>query len=338
VIYRHVDILAKAGIEAYVVHERHGFRCRWFENETPVLGWSRRRAGADASLARRASRYAKRGFRRVPADRPFLHLREPASFPITSDDIVVIPEVFGPHLAEIAPGVPKIVFNQNVYFTYFYYPTDLRSLTFPYRHPEVVATFVISEDSQRFMEYIFSGSRIYRVRWSIDPARFRFEEPKLPQISYMPRRGDDDAAHVLATLAARGALDGFEIVRLSGLGEEEVASRLRRTLVFLSLGYHEGLPRPPAEAMACGAIVVGYDGYGGREYLLPELAYPVPCGDLRSFSETVERVLGLQRERPDELRHRAARAAAFIAENYSARGEEVELLAAWNDVLRAIRA
>jgi glycosyltransferase involved in cell wall biosynthesis len=337
VIYRHVDILAKNGIDAYVVHERQNFRCRWFENDTPVLGWSRRRAGADHSLPKRTVRYARRGFRRTPSDRPFLPLLEPPSFAIASDDVVVIPETFGPRLADIAPGVPKVIFNQNVYFTYFYYPGDPRDVEFPYRHPDVVATFAISEDSRRFMEYVFPAHRIHRVRWSIDPKRFHFEEPKLPRICYMPRRGSDDAAHVLATLAARKALGDFEIMAISGLGEDDVASRLRQSLVFLSLGYHEGLPRPPAEAMACGAIVVGYDGFGGREYLLPDLAYPVPAGDLAEFARRLEEVLRVHSKQPELLRERAVRAASFIAETYAPKREEEELLAAWDDVVAGVR-
>jgi glycosyltransferase involved in cell wall biosynthesis len=333
VIYRHVDILSRNGYDAFVVHEREGFRCTWFENSTPVLGWSSRRYGGDRSLVRRAGRHLRRGFRHVPPDRLFLHLHERPAFALGADDVLVVPEMFGPRLAEIGAGSPKVIFNQNAYFTFKGYSTDATRATFPYRAPEVVATLVISEDSRRFIEYAFPETRTYRVRWSIDPLRFNPPATKQPRISYMPRRGSSDAAHLLATLAARGALDGYEIVPIDGLDEDAVVECLRQSLVFLSLGYHEGLPRPPAEAMACGAIVVGYDGFGGREYLLPEVAFPVPAGDLMRFAETVERVLELHTRQPDELRDRASRAAAFITERYSPEHEEEELLGAWREIL-----
>ena len=51
--------------------------------------------------------------------------------------------------------------------------------------------------------------------------------------------------------------------------------------------------------MACGAIVVGYDGFGGREYILPDFAFPVPAGDLLEFARTLERVVTLQMENPE---------------------------------------
>jgi glycosyltransferase involved in cell wall biosynthesis len=334
VIYRHVDVLRRNGYEAFVVHERQGFRCRWFDNETPILGWSSRRYGQDASMPQRALRLLRRGLRDVPRERLFLHLHERPSFDLEHDDVVVIPEMFGPQLAEIAPGIPKVIFNQNVYFSFKGYPADPRSIAFPYRARDVVATLVVSEDSKQFIQYAFPDVPVHRVRWSIDPFRFHVGDEKERRIAYMPRRGAADAAHVLTTLAARNALDGYEIVRIEGVNDEAVAQCLRQTLIFLSLGYHEGLPLPPAEAMACGAIVVGYDGFGGREYMLPEFSFPVPTADLMQFATTLEHVLALHEDQPERLRERSLEAAAFIAEHYSPQQEERELLSAWSSVLR----
>ena len=156
------------------------------------------------------------------------------------------------------------------------------------------------------------------------------------RVAYMPRRGAKDAAFVLAAAAARGALEGYEVTPIAGLDEDAVAPCLRDSLVFLSLGYHEGCLLPPAEAMASGAIVVGYDGFGGAEYFLPELVFRVPTGDLIGFAETLEHVLRLEADEPAALRARAAKAAAYIAETYSPEQEEEYLLAAWNDVIRSL--
>jgi Glycosyl transferases group 1 len=267
----------------------------------------------------------------------FLHLQERAAFRLEPDDVLVIPEVFGPSLTVIAPGVAKVIFNQSAYLSFKEYPADPRTIEFPYRHPDVIAAFVVSHDSRRFLEYAFPATKTYRVRLSIDPRRFRPGEKKLRRIAYMPRRGALDAVHVLSTAAARGTLEGYDLMPIDGLDEDAVAAYLRTSLVFLSAGYQEGFGLPAAEAMACGAIVVGYDGYGGREFLRPELAFPVPVGDLMTFSETLERVLALENERPEELRVRGERAAAFIAENYSPEREESDLLAAWNDVRRIVQ-
>lgn len=336
VIYRHVDLLRRNGYEAFVVHERRGFRETTFANETPVLAWTRHSHRSHISFTSRAMRSIRRSLGRVPPDASALHLQEPPCFEIEPTDVLVIPEVFGPNLAEIAPGVPKVVFVQNGYVAFLGYPADPRSVVPAYRHREIVAVLAISDDTRRLIEYAFPGIKSYRVRWSLNPTYYRFEQNKLNQIAYMPRKGADDARHVLTALASRGSLDGYLIRPIENLNEAEVAACLRESLVFLSLGHHEGLPLPPAEAMACGAIVVGYDGFGGREYLLPEFSFPIPAGDLLEFAQTLERILALQEEKPDELRDRARQAAAFVAENYSPAREEEELLGVWDEILTAL--
>jgi glycosyltransferase involved in cell wall biosynthesis len=89
-IYRHVDILNEAGIEAAVLHHRDGFTCDWFEHRTRVLG---------APSARLA-----------PAD------------------VLMVPEVYGPYLDRL-PRQPRIVlFNQNAYMTYEHLPAGSQPL------------------------------------------------------------------------------------------------------------------------------------------------------------------------------------------------------------------
>ena len=333
-IYRHADILRRHGFDTYVVHERRGFCYRWTRFDVPVLGWSSKRyRRKSSSLPARVARRVRSHYWPGPVDRPFAQLTGPASFSISEDDVVVVPEIYGPWIAEIAPGVPKVIFNQGVYNTFNLYPPDLRGFPFPYRDPEVVATIVPSLDSVRFMEHAFPGVRVFRVRNSIDTQLFCFEERKALQIAYMPRRNHADTMRVLAILAARNALDGAEVVAIECLSEEEVAAVLRRSAVFLTLGYQEGFGLPGVEAIACGAIVVGFDGNGGREYLLPELAFTVPTADVVAVASTVEQVLADFRERPASMRERGQRASDFVRSEYSPGAEEKELLAAWNAIL-----
>ena len=158
VIYRHVDLLRRNGYEAFVVHERRGFRETTFENDTPVLAWSRHSYRRHNSFTSRGIRSVRRSLSRVPPYAEPLHLREPPSFEIEPDDVLVIPEVFGPNLAQIAPGIPKVIFVQNGYVAFHGYPTDPRSVMPAYRHSEIVATLAISDDTRGLIEYAFPGS------------------------------------------------------------------------------------------------------------------------------------------------------------------------------------
>jgi glycosyltransferase involved in cell wall biosynthesis len=113
----------------------------------------------------------------------------------------------------------------------------------------------------------------------------------------------------------------------------EAAALLRDCAVFLSFGQPEGCPLPPLEAMACGCVVIGYHGYGGREYFRLELSYPVPVGDTIPFARTVEGVLQAYRNNPAPLQRQGAQAAAFVREHYSPAREEQDIVSFWRGIL-----
>jgi len=293
-LYRHVDVLARAGFDAVLLHQKPGFRCTWFENATRVA-------------------YA--------ADTPF-----------RPGDWVVVPEVFGPDLAKIAPGLPKVVFNQNAYLTFTGYSVDPADRRTPYTHPEVRAALVVSDDNRDYLAYPFPRLALHRVHYGIDPL-FRPAPAKRPLVAYMPRKNAADVVQVVNLLKHRGALDGFRLVPVDGQPEAAVAALLAEAAVFLSFGHPEGCPLPPLEAMASGCVVVGYHGRGGREYLLPEHAFPVEAGDVVGFARAAERVLALARTDPSQLLELGGRARAFVAENYSPRREERGIVSIWQALL-----
>jgi glycosyltransferase involved in cell wall biosynthesis len=79
-IYRHVDLLNGAGIDAAVLHHRRGFACGWFEHSTPVV------AAAEVTL--------------------------------TPRDVLVVPEIYGPYFDRLPAGPRLVAFNQNAYLTF----------------------------------------------------------------------------------------------------------------------------------------------------------------------------------------------------------------------------
>ncbi len=297
VIYRHVDHLVAGGIDAAVVHETTGFRPTWFDaTATPV-------------------RYAD-------------HLDV-----VPGHDLLVIPEIYGPDLHLIGPGVAKVVFNQNAYNTFAGYATPLTHSA--YTQPEVHAAVVVSEDNAAYLRYAFPQLDVRRTVNCVDPALFHPHDAKQRRLAWMPRKNADQARQVLNLLAARGALDGWEVTELDGLDERGVAEALRHTTVFLATGYPEGCPCPPKEAMAAGCVVVGYHGMGGRDYFTEQTGVPVPMGDIVAFAQAAERAL----QRPqDQLIADGARAAAIIAGRYSPQAERDSVLATWGDLLHTATA
>jgi glycosyltransferase involved in cell wall biosynthesis len=139
---------------------------------------------------------------------------------------------------------------------------------------------------------------------------------------------------VLAILRARGALSGWRVLEIDGLTDREVGDRLRQSAVFLSLAYHEGFGLPAAEAMACGAYVVGFDGFGGREFFRSKFCSPVAAGDIMSFARTLEKVLKRQARHPGWCERRGAAAARFIAAEYSPERERADVVRAYTSFMK----
>jgi glycosyltransferase involved in cell wall biosynthesis len=242
----------------------------------------------------------------------------------------VIPEIYGPNVPNIAPGIRKIIFNQNPYYTFRDYSFDLRDKTTPYGHPDVTGVLVISEDAAAYLRAAFPNLPLSRVRPYVDPRLFYFQDRKQDQIAFMTRKWPEDARQVVNLLKFRGRLPAeFRLVGIDQAPQTQVAFLLRASAIFLSFGHPEGLPLPPAEAMACGCITIGYHGMGGREYFKREFAFPIGLGEIVEFAETVEDVAIALRDQPEPLREQAKKAAAFVAEHYSPERAEDELLEVW---------
>jgi glycosyltransferase involved in cell wall biosynthesis len=62
-------------------------------------------------------------------------------------------------------------------------------------------------------------------------------------------------------------------------------------MVVLSLPYLESFGLVPLEAMASGAIVVGFHGYGGQEYATAKNGFWFPSDYLEETADAIARVL-----------------------------------------------
>ena len=188
------------------------------------------------------------------------------------------------------------------------------------------------------VRYAAPSANVVRLHNSIDPSRF-FPGPPRPRpvISYMPRRGFEEARQVLGILRGRGVLRGWEVRPLEGLSEDQVADQLRSTTIFLSLAYQEGFGLPAAEAMACGAYAVGFHGFAGREYFRPEFSHPVEPGDVLGLARAVAEVIEREGLEPGWCQSRGAAAAQFIAAEYSPDRERRDVVETYSALLHRLR-
>lgn len=295
-LYRHAEVLCANGIDALLVHQQQGFVPQWFQPRAKFAYENDIRPGPD--------------------------------------DFILVPEIVASQVVKLTKwrDVPKLIINQGAYQTFKGYSFLPGEFDPAYRDPACKGTIVVSEDSRRYLEFAFPGLRIFRIHNSIDPALFYPPATKKPQIALMPRRNGHDALQVINILKSRCSLGDFTLAVIHNMPEVEAARVLRESLVFLNFGEAEGSPLPPAEAMACACLVIGYDGRGGREFITPEYAFPIQTGDIISFASTVERVIRQMGTDQQALREKAARAAQFIRRTYSPEREEADILRAWAEL------
>jgi hypothetical protein len=296
--YRLVDTLNRAGIHAAVVHRDNGFRCRWFKNSTPIVY-------ASQTIAK-------------------------------PDDLIVIPEELIGLVPKLAPGVPKIVFNQNAYTTLVWdtSPAETRAA---YYHPDLFSVLVVSADNVDYIRNIFPELRIDRARYEIDSTLYFLPETKRRVLSYMPRKRSIECKEVISMLQVSGFPSGWEVSAIDGQSEEKAAEMIRDSSIFLSFSYREGFGLPPAEAMASGCIVIGFDGFGGSEFF-GEHAVLIPDGDTKAFSSIVMSILQNWESDQKRFSEMAKAAAAFIATNYSRQAHEDSVISVFSEAMAAPRA
>jgi glycosyltransferase involved in cell wall biosynthesis len=273
-IYRHVDLLNAAGIDAAVLHHTRGFACRWFEHSTRILG------APEVTLG--------------------------------PDDTLVVSEIYGPFLDRL-PRQPRLVaFNQNAYLTWAHVPARERP---DYGIFDAVLT--VSEDSAELLRFAFPELEVAVVPNSIDTGIFHpGPGTGARRIATMPRKRPEDLELIERLLGER--LADWELVRIEGSSEREAAAAMRGAPIFLALGHREGFGLPAAEAMACGALVIGFPGFGGREIFDPSCSVAVEDGDVLAAAIELAAAIRHFELDPDSVRAEGARAASLIAGRYTA--------------------
>lgn len=324
VIYRHVDILNKHGIKAFVLHEKRGFRYDWFHNQTPIVY-------LDRGFFSKALRKVQTRMSGKSTARLALHGNAPSS--ITDEDILVLPETYGPAMDSIGPGIPKVILNQNCYYTFQKYSLLTDRLRTPYQHPDVIAALINSEDGEKYLNHSFPRLRLERFVLSVDTKLFSLGSKKNKVICYLPRKNVEDARQVINILKFRGALGDFELRPLQNMAQDEIARHLQEAMIFLSFGHPEGFGLPAAEAMACGCLVVGYHGGGGREFFNPVFSYPIAAGDILEFAKAAETAIQLCSTNTGQATKMGLEASKYISEHYSREQEEQQLVAIWRRLI-----
>lgn len=218
-------------------------------------------------------------------------------------DVLVFPEVLNGALAELAQAplaAKKILFCQAHYYALFnpIPPAGYRELGFE----NVVCQSTVAKG---FLERVLHLTGVAIIPCYIDTELF-YPRAKTMQIALIPKKLPREAAAIQRIFGLKypqfGAIP-WQIV--DNKSETETADIFGRSAAVLSLPYLESFGLVPLEAMASGAIVTGFHGYGGQEYARAENGFWFAPDHLEEVADALARILsGLERSDPQLLKMR----------------------------------
>jgi len=276
--YLLIDSLVKLGYDATVWHGRKGFRCSWFDNETPVTNGR--------------------------------------SLKLEKGDLLLVPEAGGPLTFPPTASAAVTMLVQN-HFYIFSNVNALETLPGSYpgwpNARAVICTSVAISDFVR--QVVTDELPIHSIPLFVDGARFK-PARKEQIIAFMPRKRRDEVTSIVQALRRKRDLQTWTFQAIEGKTERETADILSRAAIFISSSNREGFGLPPAEAMASGCHVVGFTGDGGKEYMSNDLCTIIEDQSLSSFVTGVENAARAWVSNRQLFEENSALARAKIIENY----------------------
>jgi glycosyltransferase involved in cell wall biosynthesis len=242
------------------------------------------------------------------------------------DDIIVIPEIWNKDIRGVFLENDIIIFNQNCFYTVNNY-ANLDNLK---------GVLTVSKYAESFLKLIYQKDMVKRILLGIDTNVFSFEFSKKKIVCYMSRKRPDDIKQLLFLTNLCEDFNEWDFVNICNKSELEVARILKQSMIFLSTSDSEGFGLPPAEAMSCGCVVVGYDGGGGREFFVEGLNFKIQSGDILEYYNCLKEIvtdLNNDFHRFDIVRKSAS---DFIKSRYGLEAEKKSVQEAWVELLSNI--
>jgi glycosyltransferase involved in cell wall biosynthesis len=327
-IYRQVDILNENGFNAVILHKKTKYRCTWFKNNTKVESNFSLFNKIEFYLDKKKKSKIKKTFKLLA-----LKYNSLLSKKIESDSIIVFPEVMATIINLIEPDLKKVIYNQNCYLTFHGSHQHISTNQNPYITQNTIATIVVSEDSKEYIKFAFPNINLYRLRLGIND-NFSYRSSKKKQVAFMPRKAEDDINQVISLLKQRNTLKNWEFIAIDNKSEIEVATIMKESYIYLSFSQTEGFGLPPAEAMACGCIVIGYTGRGGKEYFKDDLTYEISDRDIIGFTSKIEEIANSFNLNESAFIKKGEKASEYILNEYNLENEKNDIISIWNDIFK----
>ncbi len=235
-----------------------------------------------------------------------------ANFTPMADDVLVFPEAINGPLVDMANArgpAKKVLFCQAQYYALFSaIPAE------NYRDLGFDRVICQSNIAKGFLERVLRLNDISVIPCFIDPDLF-FPRGNAMQIALIPRKLPREAAAIHSVFGLKyPELKSVPWQVIENRSERETAETFGRSAIVLSLPFLESFGLVPLEAMASGAIVIGFQGYGALEYATDKNGLWFASDHIEETADAIARVVkGLQRADPMLAEMRKAGAATAAA-------------------------
>jgi hypothetical protein len=209
--------------------------------------------------------------------------------PPAQADILVFPEAINGPLVEFARAktpARKVLFCQAQYYALF-------NAIPPEEYPTIGFERVACQSAiaKGFLERVLHFENVAVIPCFVDPALFHPRE-KTMQIAAIPKKLPREAASIHSVLRVKyPELKSVPWAVIEDKPEREIAEIFGRSTIVLSLPFLESFGLVPLEAMASGAIVVGFHGYGGLEYATADNGFWFPPDHIEETADAIAHVV-----------------------------------------------
>ena len=216
-------------------------------------------------------------------------------------DVLVFPEAINGPLVELArakTAATKVLFCQAQYYALFNTvpPDEYRTLGFA----RVACQSAIAKG---FLERVLRFEDVAVIPCFIDAALFHPRE-KTMQIAAIPKKLPREAAAIHSVFRLKyPELASVPWAVIENKPEREIADIFGRSTIVLSLPFLESFGLVPLEAMASGAVVIGFHGHGALEYATPDNGFWLASDHIEETVDALAHVIrGLHARDPAILR------------------------------------
>ena len=149
----------------------------------------------------------------------------------------------------------------------------------------------------------------------------------------MSRKLDHHCKTIVGVLHDLLLNTNWELKEIKDANRSEVSRILSESKLFLSTSFEEGFGLPVAEAMISECIIVGYDGYGGRDLSQNESSFFVANGDLNAFVSKLKHIIDELNMDFNKYENVVQINRQFVLTHYSRQEYLVNLERIWKTIL-----